>query len=408
MQIGSGLARRMSDPFGAFCTGPQPFRAGARKGPLASMRFAAKDLIDVAGHVTGGGNPDWHATHAPATADAPVIARLCQAGATLVGKTITDELAFGLDGRNAHYGTPVNVAAPDRLPGGSSSGSAVAVASGLVDFALGTDTGGSVRVPASFCGLFGFRPSHHAVPADGVIAFAPSFDTIGWFAGDAQRLFEIGQVLLPDGPAIALPGKAMLCRDGFSIADAAVRDRVREAAQAALGACGMAATEQIELTTDAFAEWVETYRILQGAEIRDTLGSWILATVPRFGPNVAPRFASIWAIPPTEVGPAVQRRAAARARLDSILEHAIIVQPTAPFPAPPRNIDEAALGPLYPRMLALAAPASLGGLPQVTLPVTPVADGPIGLSLIGPRGSDRALLALAAAMSGSLGLAERK
>src|SRR6201997_2268337 len=170
---------------GAFVPGPRAVLQPTGPGPLAGLDFAVKDLIDVAGHITGGGNPDWLRTHAAAARSAPVVEKLLAAGAALRGKTITDELAFSLEGGNAHYGTPLNPACPDRIPGGSSSGSASAVAARLVDFALGTDTGGSVRVPASFCGLFGFRPTHNAIPLTGVVPFAPSYDTIGWFASDA-------------------------------------------------------------------------------------------------------------------------------------------------------------------------------------------------------------------------------
>lgn len=394
----SAEAQITIDRCGAFC--PEPFspRTGAAAGPLAGLRFAVKDLIDVAGHVTGGGNPDWAKDQSPALADAPVVAALLEAAATLIGKTVTDELAFSLDGRNAHYGTPVNAAAPTRLPGGSSSGSAAAVAGGLADFALGTDTGGSVRVPASFCGLFGFRPSHGLVSTEGVIPFAPSFDTVGWFARDGALLARIGKVLLP-ASAAALPERALLCRDAFRLADAALRDWLAANANNVLMRLGIAERDTVELTDDTLGAWTGAYRALQGDEIRQSLGPWIRAKHPRFGWNIAPRFASIEDISDKEVAAATRLRVEARRRLDTILANAILVLPTTPFPAPRRDIDENELGLLYSRLLALAAPASLGGLPQVTLPLTTTEDGPVGLSLIAPRGSDQALLALAATIS---------
>ena len=173
------------DALGAFVPGIDAIRDGASAGPLAGLSFAAKDIFDVAGAVTGCGNPDWAATHAAAAEDSWAVARLLPAGARLVGKTITDELAYSLNGQNAHYGTPTNPNGPGRIPGGSSSGSASAVAGGVVDFALGSDTGGSVRIPASYCGIFGLRPTHGRLPLDGVMPLAPSFDTLGWFARDA-------------------------------------------------------------------------------------------------------------------------------------------------------------------------------------------------------------------------------
>jgi amidase len=171
---------------------------GAATGPLAGLTFAAKDLFDVAGYVACAGNPDWLRTHAPAGKTAPVVQTLLEAGATLMGKTVTDELAFSMSGENIHYGTPINPAAPARIPGGSSSGSASATASKLVDFALGTDTSGSIRVPASYCGLFSLRPTHGRISCQGVIPLAPSFDTVGWVARDATLLQRIGEVLLAD------------------------------------------------------------------------------------------------------------------------------------------------------------------------------------------------------------------
>ncbi len=182
--------------------------------------FAAKDLFDIEGHVTGAGNPDWLALHAPALRTAPVVQRLVDAGAGMVGKTHTDELSRGIFGENAHYGTPINPRAADRVPGGSSSGSAAAVAGGLVDFALGTDTGGSVRIPASFCGIYGIRPTHGRVPLEGVVGQAPSFDTIGWFARDGDLLARVGEVLLGvELRAAREPRHLIVASDAFAVAE---------------------------------------------------------------------------------------------------------------------------------------------------------------------------------------------
>jgi amidase len=137
----------MQDPLGAFVPHGRIEIEGAAEGPLAGVRFAVKDIFDVAGVITGRGNPDWLASHAPATVNAPAVDALLAAGAKLVGKTITEELAFSVIGTNPYYGTPKNVAAPGRVPGGSSSGSAAAVGGGLVPLALGSDTGGSIRQP---------------------------------------------------------------------------------------------------------------------------------------------------------------------------------------------------------------------------------------------------------------------
>lgn len=158
---------------------PPPTHRQKQQPPLHGLTFAVKDIFDMSGHVTGFGNPDWARTHAPAAGTSPVVLATLAAGATSVGKTVMDEMAYSINGENAHYGTPTNPCAPDRVPGGSSSGSAVAVAANLVDFSLGTDTGGSVRVPAAYCGIFGLRPSHGLVSTENVIPMAQMFDTVG-------------------------------------------------------------------------------------------------------------------------------------------------------------------------------------------------------------------------------------
>ena len=190
--------------------------AGAAAGPLAGLTFAVKDAIDLAGFRTGAGNPDWSRTHPPATATAPAVQAVLDAGASVVGKTITDELTFSLNGQNIHYGTPINPRAPGRIPGGSSSGSAVAVAGELVDFALGTDCGGSVRAPASYCGIFGMRPSHGRISTDGVFPLAPSFDTVGWFCRETPNcLSALVEFCSATGTTAARLQRLLIATDAF-------------------------------------------------------------------------------------------------------------------------------------------------------------------------------------------------
>src|SRR5215470_7728558 len=203
--------------FGAFVPGPRARLKPTASGPLDGLTFVVKDVVDVEGHVTSAGNPDWAARQTPAATSAPVVERLLRAGAALVGKTVTDELAFSLEGENHHYGTPVNPRAPDRLPGGSSSGSAVAVAAGLADLGLGTDTGGSVRVPASFCGIYGYRPSHGRIPLDGVVPFAPSYDTVGLFARDAKCLQRAVHCLLATARVRSARARLLLATDALAL-----------------------------------------------------------------------------------------------------------------------------------------------------------------------------------------------
>src|SRR6266550_5944151 len=209
----------MPDDINAFVPGLPVRIEGRTGGPLSGLTFAAKDLFDVAGFPTGGGNPDWARSNPVPTRHAWAVQRLLEAGATLIGKTITDEVSLGIVGENAFYGTPLNSRAPDRVPGGSSSGSAAAVAAGLCDTALGTDTGGSVRVPASFCGIYGIRQTHGRIDLTGMMAQAPSSDTTGWFASDAETFARVSAVMLGEPIPTTLPTRLVVATDAFALAD---------------------------------------------------------------------------------------------------------------------------------------------------------------------------------------------
>ncbi|MCI0781285.1 MAG: hypothetical protein J4N93_08335, partial [Chloroflexi bacterium] len=266
---------KIDDPLNAFCKDTDAYLEGAADGPLSGLTFAAKDIFDVAGHVTGGGNPDWKATHQPAGKTAWVVQVLVDAGATMVGKTLTDELTRGIFGENAHYGTPVNPNAPGRVPGGSSSGSASAVAGGLVDFALGSDTGGSVRVPASFCGLYGLRPTHGRIPLDGILIQAPSYDTIGWFARDPETFARVGQILLQNSTGSIVPPRPrrlVIARDAFEVADKEVVDALQPVVDVVASLIGASTTER--LSPAGLSGWPGQQQVLQGREAWETVRDW--------------------------------------------------------------------------------------------------------------------------------------
>jgi amidase len=377
---------RPSGDFGAFVPGARCAREPTGTGLLDSLTFAVKDLIDVEGCRTGAGNPDWLEAGMPAARSAPVVDALLAAGGRLVGKTITDELAFSLEGCNSHYGTPVNPSCPDRLPGGSSSGSAVAVAGGVVDVALGTDTGGSVRVPAAFVGIFGFRPTHGAVSLEGVVPFAPSYDTVGWFARDADLLARVGKVLLPslEPQPIRRP---LIARDAFALADASV-------AEALSAVCDeWDVHDETSIFDDDEAEWFACYRVLQNAEIWCSHGPWISSAQPRFGEAIAPRFADAATVTHDEVCRYRPVREKFSAHLRSILPPGTtFLVPTAPCIALPKNAAPEVVSDFYRRALTLTSIAGHAGAPQVTIPVTACGGCPAGLSLVGAPGSDLAIL----------------
>ncbi len=219
---GTDMGASPMEHLNAFVPGPRCTITGVPGGALAGLCFAVKDLIDVAGWPTGGGNPDWERAHPMPLRSAWVVERLLDNGASIIGKTATDEVSLGILGENPFTGTPLNPAAPDRVPGGSSSGSASVVAAGVCDFALGTDTGGSIRVPASFCGLFGIRPTHGRLEFRGITVQAPSSDTVGWFARDAATFARVGQVLFDEPLPETLPRTLLVATDAFAFADPAV------------------------------------------------------------------------------------------------------------------------------------------------------------------------------------------
>lgn len=392
------------DPIGAFCEYTDATLEGAPAGPLAGLTFAAKDLLDVAGHVTGGGNPDWLATHGPAEDTASTVQALVDAGAAMVGKTHCDEISRGVFGENRHYGTPVNVRAPDRVPGGSSSGSAAAVAAGLVDFALGTDTGGSVRIPASFCGLHGIRPTHGRIAMDGVLAQAPSYDTVGWFARDAEMFARVGEVLLRAEIAPARPKRMVIAEDAFAVADADVAAALRPIAQGLAELVGDTETRSI-CPTD-LADWRGYQAVLQRREAWRTFAGWIDLVNPRFGFDVAELFVSGAR---TDEG---EHRRAARAKpgivaiIDEVVaDGGVICLPTTPCVAPLRGQPRAAARLVLMNILSLTCIAGLAGVPQISLPLAEVGGVPVGLSLIGARGADEMLIGFARYVADAVGSA---
>lgn len=383
-----------SSPSGAFVPGPRAQREPTGRGVLDGLRVAVKDLIAVGGTPSTCGNPDWAASHAMPVEDAPCVATLRAAGARVVGKTVTDELAFSLEGENAFHGTPRNPAAPDRLPGGSSSGSAVAVASAEAEFALGTDTGGSVRVPASFCGVHAMRPTHGRISLAGVLPFAESYDTVGWFARDATLLRAAGQVLLrTQGQADATPLRLCLAEDALALAEPAVAQALRAWAQMK----GITETRQAFLRP--WREVQEAYSLLQGLEIQAALGPWIREQRPTFGPAIAPRFASALALDPALQAPWTRWREAMKHELVARIgpDEAWLL-PAAPGVALPLDASAEQRSAFYERALALGALAGHAGLPQIVLPLLQVEGLPVGLSFISGPGQDERLLDLAVAL----------
>jgi amidase len=389
------------DPAHAFVPYPAVPVPCAPTGPLSGLTFAAKDLFDVAGYPTGGGNPLVLAMSGIKGETAPAVRRLLDAGARFVGKTHTDELAFSMNGRNAHFGTPRNGGAPDRIPGGSSSGSASAVSNRMCDTALGTDTGGSVRAPASHCGLFGIRPTHGRIPLLLTMDLAPSLDTCGFFARDAQTFGRVADVMLGTDPA-PLPARVRLLRpaDTWALIDAEPAEALAPAYERVVRALG-AATEVAVADDEGWDATYWHFRHVQGRECWSTDGAFIERFAPPLGPGVAERFEWASRVTDAQVASATAFRSRFRAKLHAMLgADGVMVLPTMPDVAPLLSSDERQLDVYRNRAIRLLLIAGMAGLPQLSMPLATRLGAPLGLALIGPAGSDRSLVALAEAICG--------
>ena len=382
------------DPLGAFCRENHVSLEGDSSGPLADLTFGVKDVFHIDGHRTGFGHPDWLRTHPPAQVTATAVQRLLNAGARMVGKTHTDELAYSLSGQNMHYGTPINPVAPDRIPGGSSCGSVSAVAGGLVDFALGTDCGGSVRLPASYCGVLGMRPTLGRVPLDGVIPFGPSFDVAGWFARDAGVFQRVGGVVLGDEPDARPPKRLLYARDAFELVDKRVSQALDNAVRKAAAVIG--AYEDVIVSPEGLSAWFETFRVLQAAEVWGNHGEWIQAVRPRFGRGVRERFAWASQVEEKDVADCKNNHRVIKERIYGLIQDDdVLCLPSSPRVAPLKNTPDNDMEIRFRNQaMCLLCIAGLAGLPQISLPLANIDGLPLGLSLVGPPGADSRLLAM--------------
>ncbi len=389
-----------ADPARAFMPYPAAPVPNAPDGPLAGLTLAVKDLFDVAGYPTSAGSPHHLALSGIKARTAPTVQRLLDAGARFVGKTITDELAFSMNGKNAHFGTPVNGAAPDRIPGGSSSGSAAAVSNGLCDFALGTDTGGSVRAPANHCGLFGIRPTHGRVSLAGAHDLAPSLDTCGYFTRDAETFARVGAVLLGEdaSPWPERP-RLLIATDTFALLAPEVREALAPAVRRIEAQLGSGAAA--EAAPGGFEALYWAFRHLQGREAWTVDGAMIERFQPPLGPGVADRFAFSKAVTDAQVAEGQRVRNAVRQHLTGLLgRDGLLLLPTMPDVAPLLSESEEALNDYRNKALNLLSLSGLSGLPQVSIPLATRLGAPLGISLMGSAGSDLGLVRLAAQLAG--------
>ena len=385
------------DQFNAFIQYGQPYIAGETNKPLSNFSFGIKDIFDVAGFPTAFGSPDWLNTHPVATQTAPAVLDLVQQGATLVGKTHTDELTYSILGINAHYGTPTNPNYPNRIPGGSSSGSAVSVAGKLVDFAIGSDTGGSVRTPASFCGIYGMRPTHGRISLENARPLATSFDTLGWFARDPEILFKVGKSLLkeefkPNTQAI----EVVAPKQAWEIVPDGLRKLALKRVQEIFVRNNLVNKDLPSLNLKA---WANTFSIIQASEIWQEHGAWASRHFENLGPGIKDRFLFASKIDPSIAAQALDEKIRIQDLLNSILDNKFLLIPTVADVAPFLSSTKNQLEDFRQKSFQLLCIAGLGGLPQISLPAVSSTEGALGISLVGPKDSDMQLLHFAKALA---------
>jgi amidase len=392
-------------PSGAFLV-PHDIAApvtGSASGPLAGLTAMVKDMYDIIGARTGGGNPDWLAAQQPARTHASAVAKILDAGATITGKTVCDEFFYSVAGDNAHYGAPYNMRAPGRTCGGSSSGSAAALTADACDFALGSDTGGSVRIPASFCGLYGLRATLDRIDPSGAMAMAPSFDTVGFFANGPGVLRRVGGALLGDGAVAAPIATMIVAEDSFAQADAPVAALGRAFVDRAASA--LPKPQPRTVAPDGFDHWREAFRIVQAFETWQSFGPFVTKAKPSIGPGVKERIAFAATVTPAQADASRKVVADARAHIRALVPPGtVIALPTAPSIAPRLDLSGDALESFRVRVMRLTCMAGLAGLPQINIPIGTVAGCPAGLSFIAWPAGDEALLDLACDLAKYCGL----
>ncbi len=362
-------------------------------GLLDGLSFAVKDNIDIAGEVTGYGSPGWAQSHGKAAANAICLEQLLSAGGCCHGKTKSDELAYSLLGINDFYGTPLNPKAPERIPGGSSSGSAAAVAGGSVDFALGTDTGGSIRVPASNCGIWGYRPTHGSISVAGVLGLAPSYDTLGVLASSGEILEKVMQILLAESSSEASLS-VCLVDDVLQMCD----QKLLDAAAPLLGKISPETITLAEISEPyVTSTWLfEQLGFLLSTEIWSTLGSWVNHQKPQLSPGVEFSLQNYAAAADRrEIQERLVEKKAFQQALNKFLaDDKVLCFPTTVDPAP-RLADitpEFMAGDYVPRAMSVNAISGLSGTPQISIPLIEVDGVPIGLSFVAGHGQDMALI----------------
>ena len=358
-------------------------------GNLKNLKFVLKDMCDVKNIKTSCGNPDFYKACEPAKKHAEFLSNILSEGAILEGITICDEFFYSVIGENSHYGTPKNLNAPNCVPGGSSSGSAAALTTDLFDFSIGSDTGGSVRVPASFCGLLGIRPTHGRIKSNGVYPMAPSFDTIGWFSNNIKTFQKIGEVLLNKNENENITfNQFVIAEDLLELVDTDIKNQFNSYYKKL-----HPNIKHIRLSKFSKSEIADNFRILQAGEIKEHVIPWIEKNKPKISLEINSRIEMASEILPLEIDAAKTFRQEIISEINNSLpEGDIAIFPTTPFSAPKCGQSDQDLGSDRKKIMEMTSIAGMTSRPQISIPKFKGKTGPVGISILGWQNSDEILL----------------
>lgn len=381
------------DPLQSFMRFNHIAMKGKEEGPLAGTVFAIKDVFKVLGSTYSNGHPKWLETHEPDDFTSSFIVKMLEAGADMVGKTVCDELCYSISGENWHYGSPINPHDPLRLTGGSSGGACAATAGGLVDFAFGSDCLGSVRVPASYNGILGMRPTYQRIKNDGEAPYCKSMDVLGYVAGNTDVFRKVSQEILGDDEKIVTYSKLLIAEDCFERVDSEVNEALKPAI--AFFEKEIGSVEKVRVSLEGLDKWVKTFQVIQGYEVWESYGGWIRKYQPTLPPGQKQRLETASKITLQDYHDALQEKIQIKNRLDSLVEQdALLCLPTAASVAPLKSAGLKSITLERKISSSLLCISPLSGMPQVTLPMVQMDDLPLGISLIGPSGTDRQLVDL--------------
>ena len=359
------------------------------KGNLLDMRFLCKDMCQIKGFKTSCGNPDFYKHTAEATENAPFLEKILNEGAILEGITICDEFFYSIIGENIHYGTPSNKNAPNCVPGGSSSGSAAALTQINYDFTIGTDTGGSVRVPASFCGIYGFRPTHGRINLNKVYPMSESFDTLGWFSNNKSNMLKVGKVFFDHFEEIPIEQKNILIPiDIINNLDENIKSQFYDYCENKFKNL-----KKVQLSNYNKSELAECFRVIQGYEIKLSMLPWIQKYNPKISTEINSRFEVTKNITVNMYNESINLRKEFVSELDKNLsKEALIIFPTTPFSAPVTGQSDDDLSELRKKVMEFTCIGGLSSRPQISIPKFKGSNGPIGLSILGNKNADEIIL----------------